>query len=104
MVKTTIVEVSQFLPPNGRRIVAQVELPSHIKEKYESIISSGCRLTYEVLGNGVASMTIEEPALGDFVIRLSPSGQKADLVLTKMIESFNQEEFDKWKNQRKQFM
>jgi hypothetical protein len=50
------------------------------------------------------SLTIEEPRLGDFVIKLVNSTQEVEEALTDMIEAFNEEEFDKWKSRREQMM
>lgn len=100
----TTVEISNFIPPRGMRKVSRIVLPVSVQSGYEKIVRCGCRLTCETLGTGVISLTVEEPRLGDFVIKLVNSTQEVEEALTDMIEAFNEEEFDKWKSRREQMM
>jgi len=100
----TVVEISNFIPPKGMRKVSRVALPVSVQSGYEKIVRCGCRITCEPLGTGMISLTIEEPRLGDFVIKLVKSAQEVEEALTSMIEAFDEEEFDKWKSHREQMM
>lgn len=102
--KDTTVEVTVFVPPNGMKKVAKLSLPVSVQPGYDKVVRNGCRLTSETLGTGQISVTIEEPRLGDFVIRLANSYEEAERALAGMIEAFNEEEFEQWKSRREQMM
>jgi alpha-galactosidase/6-phospho-beta-glucosidase family protein len=102
--KDTIVEVTIFVPPNGMKKIAQLSLPASVQSGYDKVVRNGCRLTSETLGTGQVSVTIEEPRLGDFVIRLTNSYEEAEKALVGMIEAFSEEEFEQWKSRREQMM
>lgn len=100
----TTVLVTVFVPPNGMKKVGKLNLPASVQSGYDKIVRNGCRLTSETLGTGQISVTIEEPRLGDFVIRLVNSYGEAEKALVGMIETFNEEEFEQWKSHREQSM
>lgn len=102
MEKTIAVDVHRFIPPRGMRVVSRVILCATVENKYQEILESGCRITSEKFMTGETSLTIEEPDLGDFVIRFIKLSLDTDTTLTKMIQSFKKEEFEKWKRQRLQ--
>ena len=100
----TTVEISNFIPPRGIREVSRIALPVSVQSGYEKIVRCGCRLTCEILGTGMISLTIEEPRLGDFVIKLVSSIQKVEETLINMIETFDEKEFEKWEIRREQMI
>ncbi len=92
--------VIQFLKPNGQKRVCRTTVPESVKDNYELMKTNGCRLTAEELQNGMVSVTIEEPQLGDFLIRLVENGPKVQEALEEMLKKFNEKEFEKWKKER----
>lgn len=103
-VKETTVEVSVFVPPNGMRKLVKLSLSASVQPGYDKLVRNGCRLTSETLGTGQISVTIEEPRLGDFVIRLANSFAEAEEALARMIETFDEGKFEIWKSSREQMM
>ena len=96
------VEVIQFYAPNGRQSIESTQLPRYLKSQYELMQSCGCRFTAEVLTlhhDGMVSVCIEEPGLGDFDIRVIPNGPKVQEAMAEMLDNFNRTNFEQFKSQ-----
>jgi len=75
-----LVEVIQFLRPNGSQKIQYTEIDDDCEEQYELMKQRGWRLTAEQLKTGEISLTIEDPAEGDKeheIIKNGPGVQKA---------------------------
>jgi len=51
-------EVLQFMRPNGRKVIATIQLPNYSKKLYNDMIKNGCHFEAEVLRGGEVSLTI----------------------------------------------
>lgn len=85
----------QFHLPNGRQTFEFIELPDTLKLKVDAIHQWECRLTAEVLGNGICSFCVEHYH-GDFDMELCPNGPEVPAAITELIERFDEAEFKKW--------
>jgi hypothetical protein len=91
-----IVDVVQFMRPNGRQVPHQLDVDDNCEAKYKELTGLGLRLTCEQLMNGTVSQTIECPDF-DFDIILTNG---ADLTenkeaLEKLILRFDAVEYHK---------
>lgn len=93
------VQVTQFMRPNGRQVLHELEIDDNCKEKYEEIVECGARLTGEQLRTGEVSQTIETVD-GDFEIILTKGSDLAEnkKALEKIILRFDKVAFEEWKN------
>ena len=90
------VEVTQFILPNGRKEVGQMDASNDCKDKYEQLIRSGCRLTAEILRTGEVSLCIEFMDTAgyegfDYDCKISNNGPEITSVLSNMILNFDTE-------------
>ena len=90
-------EITQFVLPNGRKEQMRAVLSDKVRNKYISMKSCGCRLTAEVLRDSNISLTIEEPNVGDFMIRITANSSNVIDVLEEMLKLFDKKKFDSWK-------
>jgi hypothetical protein len=93
-----LIEVVQFIPPNGDTEIIRGYLSDELNDQYEAMKSNGCRLTMEILKLvDMASLTIEEPDLGDFMIEVIPLTKDAGPAFEKMLREFDVKKFKEWK-------
>jgi hypothetical protein len=90
-----VVQITQFMAPNGEIRERQCEVPDDCAVGYEALRRKNCRLTAEVLTSGHVSQCIEHEE-GDYDIRLARNGQDVITSLITMIRAFDGAEFDKW--------
>lgn len=95
-----IVQVTQFLRPDGRKRTLELEIPDEYKEQYDLICSCGCEITCEQMMNRKAVQYITNDN-GDFDIRITSANkhEDADKALLEMIRTFNKGAFDIWNAQ-----
>lgn len=89
----------QFCLPNGRQKPTSTMVGDAEYEAYQVLASMGFRLTAEVLANGIVSQCIEDPAVGDFDMALSPNNEQVPLVLSRMLLRFKPEQAEVWRKQ-----
>lgn len=90
------IDVTHYTRPAGNERHLKVKVPDELKEKYLSIIKSGCSITSEAMPTGnMVAQYISHPE-GDFCIEMSSPGEKATEALHKMIEKFDIDAFNKW--------
>lgn len=89
------VEITQFVRPNGEQRVRHAEVPNDCAVGYESLRRHGCRLTAEVLIDGLVSQAIEHPE-GDYAIEVTANGPEVTEALHRMLREFDGVEFAKW--------
>ncbi len=89
-----IVEVTQFMRPNGRQVQHELEISDECKGKYQEIRDLGLRLTGEQLRTGEVSQTIEAEDF-DFDICITPGSdlQENKEKLQEMILRFDKAEY-----------
>lgn len=83
------VDVVQFLRPNGREQVGQMELPDSAAAAYEKMIRDGCRFEAEILTTGAVSVTISNHER-DLDISLTDNGPAIQEGMVKMLERYVQ--------------
>ncbi len=95
-----VVEVTQFIPPNGKTRDISIEVPDDLTEKYTEMRSLGLRLTVEKLMTGIISLCIENPEYGDFKMKLfpdhDPEGPDDLTELIDIIREFDTDEYRIW--------
>ncbi len=85
-----IVEVTQFMRPDGRQVKHELEVSDECKEKYEELLSCNTRLTAEQLMSGAVSQTIEcTDGDLDFALTKGPDLEENKKELEKMILRFD---------------
>ena len=90
-----LVRIHQFLRPNGHLQITFCEVPNDCAPQYADLSLAGCRLTAEVLRDGLVSQTIEHPK-GDFATVLTRNGPEVPKALTTMLRNFNLVQFTEW--------
>ena len=60
--KTTTVEVTQYLLPDGRQKRFTTELPADSEAAYGDMLARGCRLEAEVMLTGEVSLAVVNPS------------------------------------------
>jgi len=95
-----IVQVTQFMRPNGRQVQHELKVDDKCKEKYQEIVGCDARLTGEQLMSGVVSQTIET-VNGDFDLVLTNGSDLAEnkRALEKMVLDFDKDKFEEWNKQ-----
>ncbi len=95
-----VVEVTEFIPPNGKTRDLSVPVPDDLTEKYTAMRSLGLRLTVERLMTGLTSLCIENPEYGDFKTKLfpnrDPEGPDNIDPLIDIIREFDTDEYRTW--------
>jgi hypothetical protein len=83
------IEVTQFIRPNGRREILEVELPNDTGAQAEAIIEAGMRFEAEVLMSGEVSLTISGPndegEDDDLEIEISPNDERVKEAMNRLI-------------------
>lgn len=90
-----IVEITQFIAPDGEQRTRQCEVPDDCAVGYESLRRHKCRLTAEVLMDGMVSQCVEHEE-GDFLIEVTPNGPPVHKALVKMLREFDGATFEYW--------
>jgi len=89
-----IVDVVQFMRPNGRQVPHQLEVDDSCEAKYKELTKWGLRLTCEQLMNGKVSQTIESPDFDlDIILTNGADLQENKEALEKLILRFDVAEF-----------
>jgi hypothetical protein len=96
------IEAVQFLRPNGEQRPVRGRVDASAKDGYEAMRRAGCRLTMEELSNGLVSITIEEPEVGDFDIMVVPNGPQVTVAVVAMLKRFDTVRFTHWKLETEQ--
>lgn len=94
-----VVELTQFLLPKGERREQTCIVSDTLQTKYQALRASGCRMTCEVLRNGMVSLAVEHPDFGDYLNEVckNESGPNCPpAALEKLIGRFDLEEFSQW--------
>lgn len=91
-----IVEITQYMRPDGRQVQYELEIGDECKQKYDEIVACGCRLTGEQMMNGQVSQTIEADDF-DFDIKITkgPDLDENKKALEEMIMRFDTIKFKK---------
>jgi len=89
-----LVEVVEFVRPNGRQKKERLEVANDCAVGYEAMQRKGCRLTAEFIMNAV-SCCIEHPE-GDFSIVVVANGPLVRTAYEEMLRRFDGAVFDKW--------
>jgi hypothetical protein len=87
-----IVDVIQYMRPNGRQVPLKLEIDDKCEAKYKEIINCGCRLACEQLQTLEASQTIENADLGfdfDIIITEGSDFNENEKALEDMILRFD---------------
>src|SRR6218665_3281007 len=92
------IELTHFIRPNRQQEIVRISVDDKYEEKYKQILTSGCRFTLEMLGfMSQINICIEHPKLGDFDSRITVDDPRALQVVENMLEKFDINKFDKWK-------
>ena len=65
------VNVTEYKLPNGKQITHVIEFPDALKERFDSMTESKCRLAFEILRNGDMSCIIEGTECDEDIIILN---------------------------------
>ncbi len=89
-----IVEVIQYMRPNGRRCARRVEIPDEYQVQYDLILACGCELTRENLCTGKVVQYISNDT-GDFDIRTTADEPEAVIsALLEMLKAFDKDKLE----------
>lgn len=91
-----VIDVAQFLRPNGQVRQVTVDLPGVIDEQYAKLRNCNVRITAEVLTADEVSLCLEHPECGDFDSRVVSNGPDVPRSLSDMINGFCQLAFEGW--------
>jgi hypothetical protein len=97
-----IINVTQYLRPNGRKVVHEFEIDEKYKDQYNNLTAYGCHLTCEQLQTGHGVHYISH-RLGDFQSVISAPGnfKEAEEKLLSLIEAFDHRLFEEWVEQQR---
>lgn len=91
-----MIPFTQYLRPDGRRILVKVERPPEIEAKAQAILDAGFVFECEILRNGHVSFTISDPKEEeDVAIELCVNDPLVSVAIDKLITEFNLERFSK---------
>ncbi|QIG73291.1 hypothetical protein EVC02_070 [Rhizobium phage RHph_N17] len=79
---------TQYLRPNGRKEIVQIDRPDAVVKKADNISSHGFRFECEVLTTGDISLTISDE-WGDYAFELCPNGPAVPTSVDKLILEFD---------------
>lgn len=79
---------TQYLLPNGRRIIRSIEKYGEVAEKAQEIINKGLRFEAEVLATGEISLTITDEKEGDLAIEICRNGPDVPKAVDTLIKEF----------------
>ena len=88
-----IVDVTEFVRPNGKQVASTTEIRNSAAMGYSTMLKLGGRLTAERIGPNV-SLCIEKIGVGDLISRIVKEGPKVQLMLAEMLETFNPYELE----------
>jgi hypothetical protein len=72
-----MITVTQYLRPNGRRQLIEVDRPPEIEEKAAKLMELGLTIDAEVLTTGHVSVSVGDPKLDEYVwVEVSPNNEK----------------------------
>ena len=93
-----IVDVTQYMRPDGRQVQHKLTVSNECKEKYDELVSCGARLTGEQLMSRTVSQCIEMPDF-DYDMELTDGDDLKENIkaLEKMILRFDKVECMKQK-------
>ena len=84
------VQFTQYLRPNGRKIIQYIDLKPEIEKMAQTIIDYGYRFESEVLRDDITcSFTITNDEEGDVYIILVPNGPEVPQKISEMIWDFH---------------
>jgi len=91
-----LVDVVQYMRPDGRKVYHQLEIDDNCKSKYEEICSCECRLTCEQLQTGAVSQTIEHSEFDfDIILTKGHDFDENKKAIERLILRFNKQQFEK---------
>lgn len=94
------IPVTEFIPPHGRQASTEIDIPDRLADVVQHLSDLDMRLTVEQLSTGKASLTLEQPRLGDFLIEILPASKATREDCTakfiEMLESVDIDEVRKW--------
>jgi hypothetical protein len=91
------IQITQFIPPNGRKEEVTTEVSDECKPQYEAILRNGLRLTAELLRmHNTVSCCIENLKYGDFDISLTVNGPQVQTGLEEMLKRFDEQHYLRW--------
>uniref|UniRef100_A0A6M3KGV8 Uncharacterized protein n=1 Tax=viral metagenome TaxID=1070528 RepID=A0A6M3KGV8_9ZZZZ len=95
-----IVDVIQYMRPDGRKVPRQAEISDECQIKYDEIIECGGRLTAEQLMTGEVSQTIETNDFDfDIIITNGADFDENKKALEDMVMRFDKSKFDEYKRE-----
>ena len=99
-----LVQVTQYIRPDGRRRTGYIELPDdpERQRKYDELMEEGCNITGEVLRTNEVSTCISHAGLEeDFVehrtVNPMDGGPSGDEAAGQAIDKWDKDKFLKWK-------
>lgn len=91
-----LIDVCQYIRPNGMKEWHQVEIKDSLKEKYEQLLSVNGFLSAEVLMTGVIMLYLEQRPDGfEVYLRQSQNGPEIITHIEDMFEEFTVEDWNK---------
>lgn len=87
---------TQYLLPDGRRKETSIDVGPLEHVAFESARACGFRMTCEILTNGLISMAIEHPELGDFDCIVCANGPDVPQKLSNMLLRFDRTKAEEW--------
>lgn len=96
-----IVEITQYVRPDGRPRNFSLVASEECYLKHELIQSCGCRITCGQLNSGEIAQYITN-VHGDFAMKITPANdtEAADNALLEMISEFDKNKFMEWIGQK----
>jgi hypothetical protein len=89
-----LVDVTQYMRPDGRQVPHQLEIDDKCEPKYKELTKWGLRLTCEQLMNGTVSQTIEGSDFDvDIILTGGSDMEKNKEALQDLILRFDVDEF-----------
>lgn len=90
-----LINVTQYMRPDGHTKPQQVEIPDKYKSVIDKLNKLDLRITCESLTNGLVAQYISHEE-GDFAIELSFPGEKSHQKLLEMLDAFDEDAFKRW--------
>jgi hypothetical protein len=90
------IEVIQFMLPDGRQVIREIEIPEELDTQYMAMKECGCRLTCEMLSDFDVSVAIEHEE-GDYDIEVVTNYPGLPMTtVSQMLRRFKVKEFKRW--------
>ena len=80
-----MIPFTQYLRPNGRRVLNQIERPADIAAQAAILVSLGYRFEIEVLTSGKVSMTVEDGENPPISMEVCDNGPTVPTAVDKLI-------------------